>query len=286
MNTTKLSSSAVLVNLSLSLWAGRKLDKTVSREIDQGKNTKTRAGNYHKNLFAGSKSLEAIQKIANECRTWHYAMTQPWGDNGDRLLNAALMPEYRKQLADYETQFGVAVNNFLTEYRTLVSAAAFSLGDLFDHSDYPDVQHLVGRFGFTYSFSPVPEVGDFRVDIGEEGLRDLQEQYERAMKARVEGAMTDAWERVRDVLNRMSDRLADDEKGGKKIFRDSIVSNALELCGLLKYFNFTNDTKLDAIRVQLEDMVTGINASTLRESDSVRRGIKAKVDGILDKFEF
>ena len=57
---SKLSSSAVLVNLSLSVWSGRKLDKRVSQEVDEAKSTKTRAGNYHKNLLAGTEKLDAI----------------------------------------------------------------------------------------------------------------------------------------------------------------------------------------------------------------------------------
>ncbi len=52
-SVSKLSSSALIVNLSLSVWTGRKLDKRVSEEVDQQNSTKTRAGNYHKNLLAG-----------------------------------------------------------------------------------------------------------------------------------------------------------------------------------------------------------------------------------------
>ena len=37
---SKISSSAMLVDLSISVWTGRKLDKTVSAEVDASKNTK------------------------------------------------------------------------------------------------------------------------------------------------------------------------------------------------------------------------------------------------------
>ena len=83
VNVSKLSGSALIVNLSLSVWTGRKLDKRVSEEVDQAKSTRTRAGNYHKNLLAGSGKLEEITKVANAVRTWHYTVTQPWGDNAN-----------------------------------------------------------------------------------------------------------------------------------------------------------------------------------------------------------
>ena len=141
-SVSKLSSSALIVNLSLSVWTGRKLDKRVSEEVDQQNSTKTRAGNYHKNLLAGSSKLTEITKIANAIRSWMYGVTQPWGDNGDRVLNMAHFMEFKDRLTDYEAQFSTAVNNFLNDYDTLVAAAAFQLGDLFNREDTPHVSTL------------------------------------------------------------------------------------------------------------------------------------------------
>ena len=284
VNVSKLSGSALIVNLSLSVWTGRKLDKRVSEEVDQAKSTKTRAGNYHKNLLAGSGKLEEITKVANAVRTWHYTVTQPWGDNGDRVLNMASFMDYKSRLAEYETQFATSVNMFLNEYDTLVAAAAFQLGDLFNREDYPTREHIIDKFGFRYAFTPLPMAGDFRIDIGEEGLREMQEHYEGVLSTRLNDAMRDAWDRLHDVLARMSERLADDDDGKRKIFRDSLVENAIEVCGLLRHFNITGDTRLEAMRMQLEDTMRGIDAASLRESDMLREQTKRKVDSMLEKF--
>jgi hypothetical protein len=287
-SVSKLSSSALIVNLSLSVWTGRKLDKRVSEEVDQQNSTKTRAGNYHKNLLAGSGKLTEITKVANATRSWLYGVTQPWGDNGDRVLNMSYFLEFKDRLADYEGQFGKAVNEFLTDYDTLVSAAAFQLGDLFNREDYPLREVIEAKFGFRYNMIPLPQAGDFRVDIGEEGLKELQEQYEGVLKARVEGAMREAWDRLHDCMTRMSERLTDDTDSNgdpkRKIFRDSLIENAVEVCGLLKAFNITNDTRMDEMRRQLEDAMRNVNADSLRDSDTLREMTKRKVDAILDKF--
>ena len=287
-SASKLASSALIVNLSLSVWTGRKLDKRVSEEVDQQNSTRTRAGNYHKNLLAGSGKLEGIGKIANACRGWLYACTQPWGDNGDRVLPVASLIDFKSRLTDYEQQFGTAVNDFLNDYDTLVSAAAFQLGALFNRDDYPTRESIESKFGFRYSIMPLPQAGDFRVDIGNDGLRELQEQYEQVMEQRVVGAMTEAWERLHDVLSRMSERLTDttDENGDpkRKIFRDSLIDNAVEICGLLKSFNITGDTRMDEMRRQLEDAIKHVDAQTLRDSDHVRLQTKLKVDALLSKF--
>ena len=284
-NVAKLSSSALIVNVSISVWTGRKLDKRVSEEVDQQNSTKTRAGNYHKNLLAGSGKLLDITKVANAIRSWMYTVTQPWGDNGDRVLNMSHFAEFKDRLADYETQFATSVNSFLNDYDTLVAAAAFQLGDLFNREDYPTRETIESKFGFRYSMIPLPQAGDFRVDIGEEGLKQLQDQYEAVLQQRVTGAMTEAWERLHDCLSRMSERLADSEDGKRKIFRDSLVENAIEICGLLKSFNITNDTRMDEMRKQLEDAMRGVDADSLRDSDSLREQTKRKVDNILSKFD-
>ena len=42
-----IQNSAMLVDLNISVWTGRKMDKKVSDEIGVSKNAKGRVGNYH-----------------------------------------------------------------------------------------------------------------------------------------------------------------------------------------------------------------------------------------------
>jgi hypothetical protein len=100
----------------------------------------------------------------------------------------------------------------------------------------------------------------------------------------VNDAMQDAWDRLHDVLTRMSERLSDTEDGKRKIFRDSLVDNAIEVCGLLRHFNITGDVRMEAMRMELEDALRNVDASSLRESDHMREQTKQKVDALLDKF--
>ena len=58
----------------------------------------------------------------------------------------------------------------------------------------------------------------------------------------------------------------------------------MEICGLLRTFNITGDTRMDEMRRQLEETLNGVDATMLRESDYVRHQTKAKVDAILDRF--
>jgi hypothetical protein len=287
-----IGSNAMLVELNIPLWTARKMDKKVSEEVDNAKGTRARGGNYHKNLLAGSDKLERIQKIAGAARTWHYENTLPWTDKGARLLPMKSFFDYKQTLNNFEVQFTQAVNDFCIEYPQLVSKSAFTLGGLFDRDEYPDVEKVRNKFGFKYSFSPVPEAGDFRVDVEEEALNELKEQYESMYKKKLDEAMQDTWQRLHDVLTHMSQKLdfSDDavDENGNKIkrspFHTSTITNAVELCGLLTKLNITNDPKLEAARQQLERALVNIDADTVKESQEIRHSVKAKVDAILDMF--
>lgn len=281
----KISSSAMLVDLSISVWTARKLDKKVSQEVDTAKSTKTRAGNYHKNLLAGSSKLEEIGKIASAVRNdLHYRKSIPWSDSGTRLLPSTLFMDYKTELGQYEKMFYDAVDSFLIDYDDLVTKSAFQLGDLFSREDYPDVSKVREKFSFNYLFSPVPESGDFRVDIGEQGMTELRGNYESAYKSRVESSMKDVWDRVYKALNHMSAKL-DFTEGKQKLF-DSMVDDAVDLCGLLKSLNITGDQRLEYLRIDLEKALHGVDCSDLRESEAIRESTKRKVDEMLDKFAF
>jgi hypothetical protein len=155
---------------------------------------------------------------------------------------------------------------------------AFKLGELFDRGEYPEATSIASKFNLRYTIMPVPEVNDFRVDIGEQMKVEMQQEYQRAYEGRVEAAMSDAWSRLHTTLEHMIDRLSGDDK---KIFRDSLVDNALELTNLLTKLNVTNDPKLEQARQALERSLVHVSADDLRQSKGARDEVLAKVNQIM-----
>lgn len=281
-----IATSGVLVNITLSVWSGRKLDKQVSEEVDVSKSTKTRAGNYHKNLFAGAVELDAVRKVAGKIRNWHSVMTLPWSDGGDRLLPMKNFLAFKQQLGVLEQEFRDAKQVFCDKYTALISAQAFTMGALFDRLEYPDVKDIAAKFDLRYTFSPIPETGDWRVDADAEDKRELEAQYEKAYSDRLGTIQKDLWGRLHGCLTHMADRLADTPEGERKVFRDSVLGNAVELCSLLSDLNITNDPKLEEARKALESAVCGMDIKDLRESEGARHEIRSQVDDILKKFSW
>jgi hypothetical protein len=274
-----IASSAVLIDLNISIWTARKLDKNVSKEIDINKNTTIKAGNYNKHILAGSDQLDAITKLANEIRDWHGRQTLPWSDTGTRLLPMNNFFDYKQQLGIYEAEFKSRINTFIQQYPNIILSMAFKLGKLFDRNEYPDADKIASKFNLRYTIMPVPETKDFRVDIADDIRDEMQKEYQKAYEGRVEAAMSDAWSRLHNTLEHMVDRLSGDDK---KIFRNSLVDNALELTNLLTRLNVTKDPKLEHARQALEQSLVGVTADELRDSKGARQEILARVNQIME----
>jgi len=285
-NSISIASSAMLVEMSISTWTARKLDKRVSTKVDLDSGTKTKVINANKNLMAGTGVLDTIVKYAANARAWHLSQTLPWTDNGSRLLPMSNFMNYKEQLGELEANYEALVDKFIVAYPSLVSAAAFQLGTLFDRNEYPDESSLKRKFKFTYSFFPVPTAGDFRIDINEEAKAEIMANCNNAYQDRLNNAMREAWGRLHECLSRMSERLTDNADGSRKIFRDSLVENGVELVSMLKHLNITQDPQLEQARRDLQSAIGSHDLDSLRDNSNAREVVKMKVDTILSKFNF
>jgi hypothetical protein len=237
-------------------------------------------------LFAECKELDALTKFQARVRAEHYRLTLPWNDQGARLLPTAVLFEYQKTMSRFNQEFDHLVGVFLDKYDTLVAAAAFQLGSLFDRKEYLSRAQVALRFRMESSFTPLPTGGDFRLDIESEVQRGLVAQYERRMEAKLAEANQDAWSRLHAALLRISDRLVVEEDGKKRTFHDTMVTGALDLCELLHTLNVTNDPALTKASRKVAELLSGVTPKELRDEHSTRVQTKQRVDAILDAFDW
>jgi hypothetical protein len=282
-----IASSAVLVELNISVWPANKVDREMTETVNTNASAVRDASQTRKNLFAGTSLRKDIEKLAARIRLYHNQHTMPWADKGQRLLPTKLFMEYKQTMNNYEAQFKQMCNNFFFEYPRLVNEAQTHLGTMYRATDYPDLTNVREKFGFRMAIDPIPESGDFRLDISAEALEEVRAGYEAKFDERLAEAMRTPWERLHTVLTAMSEKLKDEEgEDNKKRYHDSLVTNAQDLCGLLDKMNITNDPKLEEARKQLELTMLGADIETIKDSATVRESMKNKVDAILQKFEW
>ena len=290
MTRYNIDTCSMLVEFNASVWTARKLDKKTTDEVVTSKNAAAKdAARVNKHLLAGRNELDVINTYVGSVRTYVYENTMPWSDSGIRLLPTASFLTFSQRMADSEQTFFSFVEDFIRVYPSLITAQAMALGDMFKRDDYPDVSEIERKFNFRLNFMPVPRAGDFRVDVGNDAQKELQEKLAKLADERVEAAMADVRERLKTHLVRMQDRLGYDNVDGDRRtrkFHDSLVTGALELCDMVKHLNIINDTTLDQARVGLVQALQGVDAKELRTNEAVRDDVRKNVDALLNKFNF
>jgi hypothetical protein len=280
-----ISASAVLVELNISVWPASKIDREVTSQVNANASAHKDASQTKKNLFAGTSLRADIEKFAARVRLYNNQHTLPWADKGERMLPTKLFMDYKQTMNGYERTFEMLCDNFFDEYETLVRDAQVNLGALYKAEDYPPLEEVRKKFSFRRSVKPLPEAGDFRLDIPAHDLEEMKNNYEQQYSDRLAEAMRTPWERLHEVLLSMSKKL-EDSGDAKKRYHDSLISNPLELCELLTKLNVTNDPKLEDARRQVELAMLGTNIDEVKEDATVREDLKSKVDAILGKFEW
>ena len=283
-----ISSSAVLVELNISIWTANKLDKGATDAVLANNSASKDSAQVRKNLMAGTGERKKIADYAARARLYHNQTTLSWSDKGARLLPTSLFMDYKSNMNTIERNMNTMINNFYANYADLIETAKLHMGDLFDPNDYPTLEELRGKFGFRLVFSPLPESGDFRLDIPSQDMAELSQKYDMAFNDRLADAMKEPWEKLHKMLAHMSEKLSEDDEGldTKKRYHDTLITNAQELCGMLTHLNITKDPKLEEARRSLELTMLGVDIDDIRESENIRSDVKSKVDEILNKFEW
>jgi len=277
-----ISSSAILVELSISVWTARRLDKTASRVVTATNNAASGVANVNKKLLGDCAELDAVQKFAANARNIHYSMSMPWSDMGMRLVPTSVyLNKYSKTMSELEQEFYRLVNIFLDAYQWEIGQSQVKLGDLFNPDEYPSTDAVRNKFRFQLHEMPVPDVGDFRLDIGNEAMAALADKYKNYYTTQLNNAMGDLWQRTHTALTKMSERLDYADGQTKKVFRDSLVDNVVEMVELLDACNITNDMQMSAMKNRLEDTLRGVTPEALREDGYLRATTKRAVDDII-----
>jgi len=276
--TTHLSDRALLVQLNISQWTARKLDKKATKEVQLSNGAAANTGNFNKTLLPMSDSLANIHTMTGDIRREFYDNTLPWGLENTHMLPTSnylsFMTLFRKRRAEWETM----VRKFLHDYPTLQVTAQRFLGNLYDPADYPDVKDLQHKFKIDIVILPVP-TNDFRVQLADDELAGIHADIERRLGESSQRAIQEAWQRLYNQVKLMSERLGNTE--GR--LYDSLFDNAVELCRILPRLNFADDPNLEAMRQEVEAKLVSHTKDSIKDNPVLRKQVAGEAADIMTK---
>lgn len=281
-----LSSRAMLAQLSIRQWTGRKLDKAVTDATNAQHGAKSDAGRYNKSLIAKDR-LAKIAQIVGKARAQHVYISLPWLQDGARIMPADAFPRYTAVMRELREEFETEVASFVADYPLYVSEAQDRLGSMFRQADYPQPEQIAGKFSWDVNVLPLPSADDFRVNLGDAATARIKAEIEQTMTEALNQAMGDAWTRLHGVVKAMADKLAaykpaTDVTKASGVFRDSLVENVRELVDVLPLLNVTGDAALAKLTEAARDKLTAHDAKALRDDDAARAEVQAAAAQIAD----
>ncbi len=240
---------AVIVTFSASMYQGKKKDKRVAKDAaDKYGLASTARINPNKTLM--KDAVAPIIRIYHQAYAYHKSMTLPWGDGTSRILPAARLMEYMQQMHQYEDEFYASVDNMIADYAVHLNNEQIVWNGLFRIEDYHKVGDLRNKYSFTVHIDPIPQSGDFRIELGDAQVDALRKKFEDDMNSRLRCAMGEAWRSLYDQLVNLKQIVLGNAKGIKE---PTFVALS-KLCSLLSDLNITEDPQLEAMRQRVEAM--------------------------------
>lgn len=278
-----LSSSAMLVELSISKWTASIKDKEASKALADQNGAKRSMARAYKTLIESPK-LEALKSLVSRIYDANFAMTMDWAAKL-RLLTTANYMRHVQMMTAFQTEFDKAVNEFIDEYRWALTQTQVSLGALFNPADYPSEAEVRKKFGIRLTYTPVPDAGDWRVNIGSEAQEVLRQHYEKVYAEAITTAMNSVWRRINETLSVMSRQLAveigPDGKQVKGKIYDGTIDLVRSMLELMVTCNITNDPVMQKVQRDLTLAFEGIDSRADLKDEAVREETKRAVDAAI-----
>lgn len=279
MSIHTLTERAMVMNLSIGIWQGYRLDKEASRKVTSENGADADAARVNKHLIP-KESLKPIVTAQGAIRTHFYSNSLPWRDNGDRLMTRKLYLKFVEEHEQLVTEFKDAVSYFLsTDYPRAIDKAEFRMGDLFNRDDYPTAAELRHKFYARLEVDAVTSANDFRVQIDAEHVDKVRKSMEAAAEQRIHGAMADVWRRMAETIGYFAERMAQPDA----VFRDTTVDNVAELIDLIPGLNVLDDPAIEEIRQMVAGKLTGLDAKDIRKDPALREELADDAKEIMDK---
>ena len=300
--TNVLSTKAILADVTIRRWTGRKLDRKITDEVNEQHQADADAGRYNK-LLIPKAAFGDIHALTSQARHKHILMTMPWSNAGPRILPTAMYDEFAATFRKLRDEYNEAADKFAKSYPTHLAGAEKRLKTMFNRDDYPDPKKVRGMFDFKVSIQPCPDTDDFRIKIGKEQLEDMKNNLQADLKSALKEALNEPVRRIAKVVEKMAIKLKeykpaerkvvkvkDGGKSKKKVvekaentFRDTLVTNIQEILPLLGAFNLTGDENLAALFARVEKELCANDAEVLREDDAVRAKVQKAAEDILQQ---
>lgn len=285
---SQLHNKAMLVGLSIRSWYPHTTDKKATKKLAADNLVKKEDMVRARKSLLPKEALKKVHSAEAKLRLKHYELTLPWDEAGYRIISSKIWLKYRTEIDALKQEFYTAVQEFLPVYPKWCEVAGVDLGNMHDLGDYPTAASVADRFGVSVDIKPIPQAADFRVDLGDEEVKRIQDQIESQQFTTGPGkVLAEIGVRLQEVVKKAVDRITayyiDTDGNAKNSFRDSVIDNVIEVVDLLPMLNVLDDPQVEAFGKGIKAILNAQSAEDLRNDSGLRKEVVQSTGEILKK---
>jgi hypothetical protein len=243
-------------------------------------------------LSAGKKlwdtrhpAFRAVTSVKHRLTSYFQGVSLPYPEPGIRLIRHADIASFDVHMTSLKAELSDAVQQLNEQFDELRQAARQRLGQLYSPADYPD--SLLGLFDVEWDFPSVEPPNYLRQlapELYEQECARARARFDEAVRL-AESAFT---EELGQLVSHLCERLAGEEDGRPKVFRDSAVGRLTEFFERFRTLSVRSSGELDELVTRAQTAVRGIAPQQLRTNQALRQqvasqlsGVQAALDGLL-----
>jgi len=268
--------SAVLADVSISMWGGTKTDGKLLNDLKHQHGATGDVGTVNKKLLAGADELLKKTRTAfSAVRLRHYAMTLPWVSDphatrqeGPRLLPHLITERYMSEMSALKRTAINTLEEFLAAYPDLIVQAKANLGGMAGTTRYPTVDELRASFRVHFDFEPLPAASNFK-GLDDFMLERLTKGLQKKQERQIADASSAMWKRAAKPVRKLIERL----ENADTTIKEPTVEALREIVTLLPGWNITGDPRMTEVTEEINELISGLDAKTLRANQVVRADV-------------
>jgi hypothetical protein len=235
-------------------------------------------------LTAGKKLIDSkheavrtLTSLRGRVTSYWRGLTLPYTEPGVRLIRQSDVEAFVHKMGEHRDELAQAEAELNAVFEQVKSDARRRLGRLYNPSDYPP--EVRGLFAVDWDFPSVePPAYLLRIapDVYEQERQRASAHFEEAVRLAEQAFI----EEFRKLLSHLTERLADDEDGERRVFRDSCVSNLRQFFERFRHLNVSSNSDLDALVEEAQRLVQGVTPQRLRDDTALRSHVAMEMNRV------
>ena len=280
----RLQSETTAVRLRIR-WPG--IRKTLSEDQKQqaassfDADTKSLSASK-KLLDTGHPAFRAATAVRSQAVSYWKASTLPYIEPGIRLLHRNEVPAFDVQMTSIRGELADAVTELQRHYGELVDQARLRLGNLFDVNDYSAELDELFAIEWDYpSCEPPDYLRSLSPQLYEAECDRMRERFSEAVHL-AEQAFADE---LSQLVSHLAERLAGENDGTPRVFRDSAVNNLLEFFERFQRLNIRSDEQLEQLVTDARSVLGVMEPQMLRDGQVLRQHVAGELIRVEESLE-